>query len=158
MSDLRRELHELEREFGLNAVEILDVINNRNRCKIAVRGAIAEAHLLRHLRELESAAVIERFEDYDIDGFPDCRAYYRGRSFLIECKNVEKPKPRKRAPESDPVTIDFQRTRNPIDKPWERFYLPDEFQIVAACLWNRTGIWNSRFAATADLPRRRCRV
>ena len=43
-------LEALEDEFGLPALEILDIINRRNRCKIAVRGAIAEAHLLRHLR------------------------------------------------------------------------------------------------------------
>jgi hypothetical protein len=38
-------LHALEREFGLPAEQILDVINRRNRCKIAVRGAIAEWYL-----------------------------------------------------------------------------------------------------------------
>lgn len=148
MSDLRRELHELEQEFGLRAADILDIINRRNRCKIAVRGAIAEAHLLRHPADLQARGVIERFEDYDIDGHPDCRVWHRNRAFLLECKNVRKERLVDGAP-----TIDLQRTRNPIGKPWERYYLPDEFQIVAACLWNRTRSWEFRFAATKQLPR-----
>jgi hypothetical protein len=37
MNRVDAQLHELEREFGLPAREILDVINRRNRCKIAVR-------------------------------------------------------------------------------------------------------------------------
>jgi hypothetical protein len=140
------QLHALEVEFGLSAREVLDVINNRNRCKIAVRGAIAEAHLVRLLRELRARGHIEAFEDFDRDGYPDCSVAYRGRSFLVECKNV-----RKRT--QGPISIDFQRTRNPIDRKWERYYLPTEFDVVAACLWNRTSQWDFLFAATIDLPR-----
>lgn len=140
------QLHALEAEFGLSAREVLDIINSRNRCKIAVRGAIAEAHLIRYLRTLRAGGEIERFEDFDRDGYPDCRVDYRGRSFLVECKNV-----RKRV--RGAIDVDFQRTRNPIDRRWERYYLPTEFDIVAACLWNRTGRWEFLFAATAELPR-----
>lgn len=143
---LRSELHALEAEFGLSALEILDIINRRNRCKIAVRGAIAEAHLLRLLREMKDAGDISEFEDFDRDGYPDCRVDYHGRPFLLECKNV-------RNRSSGDVDIDFQRTRNPIGRPWERYYLPSEFEVVAACLWNRSRRWEFVFAATADLPR-----
>jgi hypothetical protein len=152
VDQISAELHALEREFGLPAAEILDTINRRNRCKIAVRGAIAETHLLRYLRTLVASGAIERFEDFDRDGYPDCRVDYAGRSFLVECKNVQKLD-RPEGLRAVPIRIDFQRTRNPIDRKWERYYLPDEFQIVAACLWNRTGRWEYRFAATADLPR-----
>lgn len=149
---LYRELHQLETEFWLPAYDILDIINRRNRCKIAVRGAIAEAHLLRHLRELTNKGLISGFEDFDRDGYPDCRVDINGQSFLVECKNVQKPRWKEgRGPE--PIAIDFQRTRNPIDKKWERYYLPSEFQIVAACLWNRTSEWAFRFASTQRLAR-----
>lgn len=147
-----QELHALEAEFGLSALEILDIINRRNRCKIAVRGAIAESHLLQLLKKLQQARAIDGFEDFDLDGHPDCRVDFGGRSFLVECKNVEKLK-RVREADTAPITIDFQRTRAPIGKPHERYYHPSEFQIVAACLWNRTGRWDFRFAATEDLPR-----
>lgn len=154
MTDLGEQLHDLEREFGLPSREILDIINRRNRCKIAVRGAIAEAHLIVHLRRLVESGAIDGFEDFDLDGMPDCRVDFGGRSFLVECKNVEKlgetKRPRKEVP---PVTIDFWRTRAPVGKAWERYYSPDEFQVLAACLWNRTGAWEFRFAATAELPR-----
>ena len=151
MDDIRDELHALEHEFGLPAWEILDTINRRNRCKIAVRGAIAEAHLIRHLRRLEEAGYIQGFEDFDRDAYPDCRVDYDGRSFFVECKNVQKQK-RQRG-ETEPVTIDFKRTRNPMANPEARYYGPEEFEIVAACLWNRTRQWVFRFAVTADLPR-----
>lgn len=148
MTGMEEQLHELEREFGLPAREILDVINRRNRCKIAVRGAIAEAHLIQMLRRLRDAGTIDGFEDFDIDGHPDCRVAIGGQSFMVECKNVEKE-----TRPGSPVTIDFWRTRAPIGRAWERYYSPDEFQVVAACLWNRTGTWEFLFAATADLPR-----
>ncbi len=142
-----RSIHELEEEFGLSAHQILDVILRRNRCKIAVRGAVAEAHLLGVIGELRTTGVITAFEDFDRDGYPDVRIDFEGRGFLVECKNVEKEK------RAAAVTVDFQRTRNPIGKPWERYYRPSEFDILAACLWNRTGRWEFRYIATADLPR-----
>jgi hypothetical protein len=96
MNEVEDQLHVLEREFNLPANEILDIINRRNRCKIAVRGAIAEAFLIRYLRALRAARTIDDFEDFDKDGYPDCRVDIDGRSFFVECKNVEKLKETKR--------------------------------------------------------------
>src|SRR4051794_25979908 len=148
----QRQLHELEAEFGLPAHEILDTINGRNRCKIAVRGAVAERHLIRLLDHLKQRGQIDGYEDFDVDGQPDIRVDVGGRSYFIECKNVEKEKPRKRGP-SPSITVDFQRTRAPIGHPELRYYAPDEFHVLAACLWNRTQQWQFLFAATRDLPR-----
>lgn len=152
---MQSRLHRLEEEFGMSAAEILDVINARNRCKIAVRGAIAEAHLARHLKDLLRRQLIEGYEDFDRDGFPDCRVDVAQKSYLIECKLVRKlsSSAQGRRAVSAPLEIDFQRTRNPIDRKWERYYLPSEFSVVAACLWNRTRSWEFRFASTLDLPR-----
>ncbi|HEY1350495.1 MAG TPA: hypothetical protein VGF67_12805 [Ktedonobacteraceae bacterium] len=144
---IERKLHDLEVEFGLSASEILDSINRRNRCKIAVRGAIAEAHLYRYLKDLSDKGLIDAFEDFDQDGHPDCSVTFASHTFLIECKNAEK----EQHPASR-ITIDFQRTRNQKADPSGRFYSPDEFDIVAACLWNRTREWRFCFAATRSLP------
>jgi hypothetical protein len=154
MEGVGKQLHALEDEFGLPAGEILEIINRRNRCKIAVRGAIAEAYLIRLLRQLREAGTIDDFEDFDIDGHPDCRVDIAGRSFLVECKNVEKLNPTRRPRRTEPpITIDFQRTRDPKGVAGARYYLPNEFDVVAACLWNRTGRWEFLFAATSELPR-----
>jgi hypothetical protein len=137
------QLHALEVEFGLSAREVLDIINSGNHCKIAVRGAIAEGYLIRYLRGPQERGEVDGFEDFDRDGYPDCRVDYRGHAFLVECKNVKADDR-----QAHRVEIDFQRTRNPIGRPWERYYLPTEFDVVAACLWNRTGRWEHLFAAT----------
>jgi hypothetical protein len=51
------------------------------------------------------------------------------------------------------ITVDFQRTRAPIGHPGLRYYAPDEFHVLAVCLWNRTQQWGFVFVATRDLPR-----
>ncbi len=142
--------HELESQFALSAREILDVIRRHNRCLIAVRGAIAEEHLRRILDDLQRRNSIEGFEQIDQDGRPDFEVRYSGQTFLIECKNVEKPKTQSR---SGRITVDFQRTRNQRLGPEHRFYRPDEFHVLAACLWNRIGRWSFVYVATELLPR-----
>lgn len=150
MEEASRQLHTLEIEFGLSAAEILDVINHRNRCKIAVRGAIAEAHLKLYFERLVEAGQLERFIDFDRDGYPDYEVVYQGETLLVEVKNVRQYSGKN--PDA-PIRVEIQRTRAPIGKPWERYYAPSEFAIVAACLWNRTRQWEYRFAAVETLPR-----
>lgn len=148
-------MHKLEEEFGLSAERILDVINKHNRCKIAVRGAIAEEHLELHLKKLQHKGLIAGFTALDIDGKPDFIVPFSGRSFTIECKNVRKDSGK------TTIDIDFKRTRNPTGRrnasrgPEARFYSPEEFDILAASLWNRTGKWEFAFVATKDLPAHR---
>lgn len=142
--------HKLESQFALSAKDILDVIMRHNRCLIGVRGAIAEEHLRRILDGLQQRKVIEAFEQIDRDGYPDFEVLYSGEAFLIECKNVEKAKTQS---PSERITVDFQRTRNQRLGPERRFYKPDEFHVLAACLWNRTGHWSFAYVATEHLPR-----
>lgn len=146
--------HPLEEAFQLSAHEILNVIQSRNRCLIAVRGAVAEEHLCRELARLEAKGIIQDFTVKDKDGQPDFTVYYGGQSFEVECKNVEKEKRNKLD-----ITIDFKRTRNPTGSrnpsvgAEGRFYKPEEFDVLGACLWNRTREWRFAFVATKDLPR-----
>lgn len=93
--------------------------------------------------------ILEAFEQIDKDGQPDFELTFEGDDYLLECKNVEKEKR-----SGGPMTVDFQRTRAPKDAPHLRYYHEDEFELLAACTFNRTGKWEFRFIQTAVLDRR----
>lgn len=128
-------LHELEQEWGLGSNEILDLINRRFRLKVATRGGVAEHHLARVLAtDPDVASVIQ----IDEDAKPDLRVELTdGRSLLVECKNVS-PKTLK----DGTIKVEVQKTRG---KAPERYYLPSQFDVVAACLWPATGNWEFRY-------------
>jgi hypothetical protein len=138
--------HALETEFDLTSREILEIIANRTRLAVAVRGGVAEHHLQHHLDsdpDVASAVLIDR------DGEPDFDALLtNGRRVLIECKNVS---PNTYADGTPKVEV--QKTRSQKGDPAGRFYKPDQFDVVAACLYAVTGRWEFRFKATVDLER-----
>lgn len=138
--------HELEEEFGLTSAEILELIAQRARLAVAVRGGVAEHHLARLLHrdpKVAAAQLIER------DGEPDFDiTLTEGRRVLVECKNVS---PHTYADGSPRVEV--QKTRSQRDDPAGRFYRPEQFDVVAACLYAVTGDWEFRFKATAHMAR-----
>ncbi len=138
--------HQLEELFRLSATEILDVVLRNNRTLMNLKGAVAQEHLRRHLKELVQEGKIGSFDSIDQEGKPDFKVRYRNRDFLIECKNVQKARRK-----SGEMTVDFMRTRNPIGKPWLRYYSPEEFDILAACTFNQTQEWKFRFLPTKFL-------
>jgi hypothetical protein len=141
-------LHRLERQFGLSAREILDLIGGAFRLEAAVKGSVAEHHLERHLRTVEGVSKIERI---DQDAKPDFRIVYRGEPYTIECKNVL----RKLAREGP--RVDFQKTRASKSDPCSRYYRRDAFDLLAACLHPVTEHWEYRFCCTSKLaPHPRC--
>lgn len=143
-------LHQLAGEFQLSSAEILDLIESAPRLKMAVRGWVAETHLVRALASLPEITECTPIEE---DGRPDVRVGLGGgRPLYIECKNVL------RRPYADGgLRIDFQRTRAAKGDPCSRYYAPDEFDVVAACLHPRTERWEFRFAPTYSLdPHERC--
>jgi hypothetical protein len=145
-----QDLHRLAAEFQLSQTEILDLIQSAPRLKMAVRGWVAETHLVTHLAALPGISTCRRLEG---EGKPDVEVYLgRGRPIFIECKNVL------RKPYADGVCrIDFQRTRASIGDPCSRFYAPEDFDVVAACLHPRTENWEFSFALSRDLdPHDRC--
>lgn len=144
-----RKLHQLESQFQMNAGEILDMVLRNNRLHIALKGAVAQEHLQRYLANLNQSGVLEAFEQIDKDGQPDFRLTFEGREYLLECKNVEKEKRI-----GAPMTVDFQRTRAPKEAPHLRYYHEDEFDILAACTFNRTSRWEFQFIRTKVLDRR----
>lgn len=137
--------HALEEEFGLSSTEILELIAQRSRLSVAVRGGVAEHHLAWHLQQdphVLAARLIER------DGEPDFDVDLVGRSVRVECKNVS------------PVTyadgspkVEVQKTRSQRDDPAGRFYRPEQFDVVAACMFAVTGEWVFRFKSTSEMAR-----
>lgn len=143
-------IHELTSEFHLRGGEILDLIQSAPRLKMAVRGWVAEVHLERQLAQLPDVAECTRLED---EGSADIRLRFtNSRPLLIECKNVLRARLANGA-----IRVDFQRTRASKDDPCTRFYKPDDFDILAACLHACTEQWEFRFARTGSLdPHKRC--
>jgi len=140
--------HALEEEFELRSGEILEVIRTRMRLAVAVRGGIAEHHLERHLREDPQVAVARSLDE---DGRPDFEVTLRdGRLLLVECKNVSP----ERYQDGD-LKVEVQKTRSSKGAPESRLYLPEQFDVVAACLFSATRRWEFRFKATAALARDR---
>jgi hypothetical protein len=109
---------------------------------------VAEHHLAQYLRRdrhVASAQLIDR------DGEPDFDVTMTdGRRVLVECKNVS---PNTYADGTPKVEV--QKTRSQRDDPAGRLYRPEQFDVVAACLYAVTGVWEFRFKATAHMARHR---
>lgn len=137
-------LHALSREFQLGTDEILDLISEARRLKMAVRGWVAELHLVRKLKQVRDVQECQRV---DAEGSPDIVLRFADSAPIsIECKNVL----RQRAADGTP-RLDFQRTRASIADPCSRYYRATDFDVVAACLHAVTETWEYRFSLTADL-------
>lgn len=138
-------LHPLAKELSLDPNQILELIANARRLKMAVRGWVAEAHLCTALSQVPGVSKCERL---DAEGGPDIHLSYRGRPLItIECKNVLRNVDREGRPR-----IDFQRTRASKSDPCSRYYAPVDFDVVAGCLHAVTEKWEFRYALTGELP------
>lgn len=143
-------LHALAKEFELAEHEVLSLIEGTPRLKMAVRGWVAEEHLVRKLRMLPGVASCERITK---EGGADVRLTFEGSDYLeIECKNVLRSVAADHVPR-----LDFQRTRTSKGDPCSRFYRPGDFDLVAACLHSRTERWEFRYALPRGLaPHKAC--
>ena len=63
--------HPLEEEFNLSASELLDMIDERFRLKVALAGAVAEVQCEKRLVALREGGSISRYERHDVDNYPD---------------------------------------------------------------------------------------
>lgn len=139
--------HVLEIAFGLSAREILDLIASQRRVLMNVRGSIAELHLHKHLRSIKK---LSKVLHPDRDAPPDFEVLFQRRTYGIECKNLLRDS--KRRPK-----VDFQRTRAPKGNPCGRYYSPESFQVLAACMEAATGRWEFNFCPTHVLrPHEKC--
>ncbi len=160
MSDAGWIGHPLEEKLKSSARDILDAILGGRRAQTDVKGKLAELHLYNHLKNIEQSKAISDLKWLDFDGQPDFAFVHRSYELHLECKNVrdkvyasknnERYKPYRGSPQ-----IETQKTRNSQDpKNNTRAYDVNEFDIVAACLFNQTGRWEFRFALSTALERR----
>ena len=135
------EPHQLEATFSLDASAILDIVNRNFRLKVAVRGGVAEHHLERCLHDVPEICAVTGIDE---DGRPDFEIRVNdGRRLLIECKTAS---PKQYA--NGDYKVEVQKSR---DSGAGRKYAWDQFDILAACLFSATGIWEFRFRWATDL-------
>jgi hypothetical protein len=131
----------LESYFGLSADELFRAILGNPRCLMNVKGAVAEEHLRLQIEALIEKGIISSYTRGG-EGQPDFFLNYQDRRLILECKLVQKAKNEANRRALVEVTIDFKKTRNQQGGPHLRFYRKEEFDIVGACLFNRTGEWH----------------
>jgi hypothetical protein len=140
--------HRLLDELSIAPEALLDLINSASRLKMAVRGWVAEAHLEAYLKGVAGVTECVRLQG---DGQPDISLRWRhSEPILVECKNVLRTTYAGGIPK-----LDFQRTRAAKSDPCSRYYMPTDFQVVAACLHPVTEQWEFKFALTRELPTHR---
>lgn len=134
-------LHALAKEFQMGESEVLDMIAKARMLKMAVRGWVAEEHLLRKLAKVRGVSGCQK----STVG-ADVQLRYRNRPLRVECKNVLRE-----TTKSGLVRIDLQRTRTSKGDKCSRFYSPKDFEVVAGCLHAVTLKWEFKFAASSML-------
>ncbi|HEV2949557.1 MAG TPA: hypothetical protein VGX70_19425 [Gemmataceae bacterium] len=142
--------HPLEAKFSASGWDILSAIEKGFRAKVDVKGKLAEYFLYQHLVELRERGIIDNVEWRDKDGIPDFRIDVKGVALEMECKNVRSGKEKFR----DAYKVEIQKTRSQIGGGPVRGYRFNEFQVLAACLFNQTGRWEYLFTASVNLARR----
>jgi len=138
--------HSLEQEFALTSQEILDIIRERPRLGVAVRGGVAERHL--H-RALQADALVQSLELDEQDGPPDFLVNLSGHgSVTVECKNASP------TPYADGTPkVETQKTRASKSDPKSRLYDPSQFDVVAACMYGPWRRWDFRYKRSNSLTR-----
>jgi hypothetical protein len=139
-------VHDLEAAYDLSALEILEIVSERSRLAMAVRGGVAEHHLGRKLRRDPAVASAAPGQQ---EGPPDYHVTLTdGRALTVECKNAS-PKP---YADGTPK-VEVQKTRASRGDPLSRLYRTEAFNVLAVCMYGPTGRWTFRYRRTADLER-----
>lgn len=137
-------VHALAREFDLDESAVLDLISRARMLKMAVRGYVAEEHLLKRLSTVRGVTDCRHTGH---NGGPDVTLRFEGSDELaVECKNALRQKTAKGEPR-----VDFKRTRDTKKDPCSRFYRITEFDLIAACLHAITERWEFCFAVPWQL-------
>jgi hypothetical protein len=141
--------HPLEQRFNAGAWDILSAIERGFRAQVDVKGKLAEWFLFNHLTELQRKGLIQKVDWRDRDGIPDFLIEVRGKELQMECKNI-------RSGKVGPFgwRVEIQKTRSQIGGGPARGYRADEFDILAACLFNQSGNWSYLYSAAINLDRR----
>ena len=142
------DIHALEREFSLSAEEILDIIRERPRVGMAVRGGVAERHLF---TVLAADPAVSDLRIGQQEGPPDLFATVRGVGpVTVECKNASP----KLYADGTPK-VETQKTRASKGDEKSRLYDPSQFDVVAACMYGPLQQWEFRYKRSEQLVRDR---
>lgn len=132
-------LHTLAEEFAMTEADVLDLIASTPYVKKAVRGSVAEEHLVRQLAKLPGATECQRVAG---EGEVDVSVRLNGGPAVrIQCKNVLRQRTK-----DGLARLDFQRTRAAKSNPCSRYYRATDFDVVAACMHAVTERWTFKFA------------
>jgi hypothetical protein len=144
--------HALEAEFDLDHATLLNIIEQRGRLKVAVKGGVAEHHLEAVLRNDPAVASVQQI---DQDGPPDFEIVFRdGTNARVECKNASPTVYARPGGPDDAVgdpKVEVQKTRAQKNDPSGRLYAPNQFDVLAACLFATTGRWEFQFRKAGSL-------
>jgi hypothetical protein len=110
---------------------------------MAVRGSVAEEHLVNLLRTVPGVQACHRLVE---EHGPDVALTFQGTRITVECKNSSRVRTREGYEK-----IDLQRTRASKADPCSRYYKPSEFDLVAACIHAVTEKWEFKYAPSAAL-------
>lgn len=147
--------HPLETALNAPANDILEAISKGFRAQADVKGKLAELYFARQLDQLRDGKCIDAYEWFDKDGKPDFVIHIGAHRLIVEVKNIRSGNERRF---SDPTrgTVELQKTRNGTDAQGNktRGYRIDQFDVLAACLFNQTKQWEFRFAACRNLATR----
>jgi transcriptional regulator with XRE-family HTH domain len=139
-------------DWKVAATDLVEAVSRGFRAQVDVKGKLAELMLYRELERLKKHGEIQNIEWVDEDGRPDFIVKWNDRQVVIECKNVRSPDSKRKSKES--IRVELQKTRNSKDGTNTRAYRTDQFDILSACLFNRTGDWSFVHIAARHLQPR----
>ena len=138
--------HPIERMLSVSAHDILDALDNGSRARAELKGKLAELFAGRYLDGLQMRGVIDLYEWQDSVDEPTFVVWPRGGpAMTVKVQSVR--------PGIGPLRIETQRLGATIKDPMSRHYRVDEFDVVAACLYELTGEWTYIFARANELRR-----
>jgi hypothetical protein len=115
-------------------------------------------HLGKHIKELHAQGIIARFEEHDLDAYPDYTIWLPGkleRGYRVECKNVRDTcEAYKTGGTVVAFKVETQKTRASKGDRSSRYYGFNQFDILAVCLGKKTHNWREfMYIQTKDLRR-----
>lgn len=142
--------HPLEEKLKASGWAILTAIERSRMAVMNVKGQLAEYYLNLYLQGLLAKLAIQEFE-WRLDS-PDFSVKWNDIPFRIECKNIRINDKRRKGESS--WWAEIQRTRDSKQGKGTRAYRVADFDVLAVCLFNRTGTWAYRFVASRRLATR----
>ena len=149
---LVKEEHPLLEAWKVTAMDIIQAISHGFRAQVDVKGKLAEWILYKDLNRLRDEGRVQKIEWVDADDRPDFVVRVGGHDFVVECKNVRSLSANEK-PDSS-IRVELQKTRNAQDGTNTRGYRTDHFDVLSACLFNRTGRWEFLHVAIDNLAAR----